>query len=622
MENQIEVNDFYSRWSYDEFRIKQPHVKTDGLWEKDNFYFIKCKDSTIKPLNDIELTLEEHFNKKIKAAGAPVRLVEVVPEGAIRVQDRSLEEIVQLTGVPLNQNQFDTQLSILLPSDFPTYKFYFQQGVGWCLEVERKLTSEEKQIFHSSLQTLQGYSNTSNLKIIEKKIDESTIQKGKSNEKLEILSLRSFQLNSTSRLKKLWELDEELWIDHRMPVLTKDEISEENLPTKWNHMKSSCLIDTSVFEAHDIRNYLTMYQNIILVSPLNFAHEKVLSSLGVSQSELIELVKLGRIKIIFPHSIERYNLRFLEELSDTEPSNLMFSRQLALRTIMDTKKRNPLLYPALEISEKQQLLASFLYLADRVNDSKTESWIKAMSQELSRIWLNADVMIATRGAMGTAPMGFATIIAAIIKSQTGKDYTFELLTSSMAVEWAGAMNSTICPIGEQSNRKNSEILANIYSGVSQDWQMNFMSSPNIATEGILTIAKDVPVLELAQSFSGADIERFQSMIQSITQHHQPEEMNQVIAAFNQSVKAFERKKNRTETWDIKGVIVEGTTTLAGLTLPLAGLLLNGIGKGLEHVGGKSTRVGEFLDKAQASIHRTTPEAILVSRMKGQVKDLL
>ncbi|MCM3222921.1 hypothetical protein M3644_24480 [Bacillus cereus] len=179
MENQIEVNDFYSRWSYDEFRIKQPHVETDGLWEKDNFYFIKCKDSSINPLNDMELTLEEHFDQKIKALGAPVRLVEVVPEDAIRVKDRSLHEIVQLTGFPLNQNQFDTQLSILLPSNFPTYKFYFQQGVGWCLEVERKLTSEEKQIFHSSLQTLQGYSNTANLKIIEKKSTNQQFKKKK-----------------------------------------------------------------------------------------------------------------------------------------------------------------------------------------------------------------------------------------------------------------------------------------------------------------------------------------------------------------------------------------------------------------------------------------------------------
>jgi len=619
MTKKNEDYDHYTRWSYDEFRIKQPHIETEGLWVKNDFYYIKCKDLTVKPINDDELSIEEHFNRKIKAIGAPVMLVDKLPEEVTRVKDRSLQEVIQLTGVPLNQIDFDNQLSMLLPKDFPPYKFYLKQGEAWTLEVGRFLTNEEKQTFRNCLYSLQGHSIDKYFKVIVNTKISPMIKTDKTNN-LDILPIRTLSSNISSVLKRQLEKDEQLWIDYRLPILATEDFTDKDFTTPWNQNGSSCLIDVSVYSAHNIRNYLSMYKNIILVAPIHQEHQKVLSSLGVSQSELIELIKIGRIKLLLPHSIERYNLRFLEEVADTGQNNMMFSRHLALKTISDSRKRNPFLYPTLEIEDKQQLLFHFYKLADYIQDKKAQDCIKALALELSRIWSDADIMLATRGAMGTAALGLAPIISAIFKSQTGHDYSFELLTSSMAVEWAGAMKSTLCPLGASSTIKNTELLSNIYSGVQQDQKMELMSSPNIVLEGILTIAKEVPVLELAKTFNGADIDRFHSMIQHLHQHYRPEEMNTIIDEFNKSVKAFERKKNRTASWDVKGVIVEGATHLSNATIPFAGVLMNILGRSLENFGEKSTRVGEFLDKAQASLYKTTPEAILVSRMRDQIKD--
>lgn len=628
MREQQEVNDYYSRWSYDQFRLMQPHIETDGLWMINDNYYIKCKDLSQKPLIEKrklenmtkDMTLEECFQKQIRMMTAPVELVENVPRNAQRVNDRSLREVVELSGVPMNSEQFRTQLSMLLPFNFPTFELSFKLENGWLLEVERELTKNQIKCFENALQKLQSSTVKINSNITVK--ENNLFIKPNKIDVLDILSPRNFDSNISPSLKRQYELDEQIWINGRYPVISAEINGEVDLSDTWNHSGSSCLIDCSMYGAHNIRNYLTMFKTIILVSPTKFSYEKAFSSLGISESELIELVRMGKVKILFPQSIEFYDLRLLEELNDVAPNHLMFSRQLALRTIQDTKMRNPLLYPALDIEEKQELLASLFRLASSSTKNTTNSWIGALAVELSRIWSNADLLVATRGAIGTAPLGIGTIIAALIKSQTGKDYSFELMTSSMAVEWSGAMKSTLCPVGDISTIRNTEILSNIYSGVRPEWKMNLMNSPNIATGEILTIAKDVPVIELAKSFSNSDIDRFHTMIQNMIKHHNPDEMNQVIESFNQNVKMFERRKNRMATWDIKGVIVEGVTTLANTTIPLSGLLMNGISKGLEHAGGNSKSVGYFLDRAQASIYRTTPEAILVSRMKNSVKDLL
>ncbi|SHN74253.1 hypothetical protein SAMN04487896_3435 [Paenibacillus sp. ov031] len=617
----FDSNYYSAHWSYDRLRILQPHVITDGLWYINDFYYIKCEDLSVEPLNNEDsLPLEVFFKKTIKALATPIFLVEQVPEEAIRLDDRPLQEAVQVVGEMLNQNDFDDQIALLIPPDFPNYRFYLQQREGWILEVERTITDSEYDCFIYSLDRLQGFTRPDNIKLlINSQIHSKNINAEPS---LDLIPSRRSSMNVSSELKKQWEFDEQLWVDQSVSILTSDDyIKEESLPTTWKQNGSSCLLDLSVSGAQDIRNYLTMYQTVNIVAPPSFDHVSVLSTLGITEKELIELVRLDRVKILLPQDINHYEQKFLEELVESAPHNLMFSRQLALRTIADSRKRNPLLYPNLETEEKQRLLSALHGLALKLIDPKSQAWVRALAIQLSEIW-NANTLVAFRGAMGTAPTGYGTLIAAIIESQTGKDYRFELITASHAVEWAGALKSTLCPTGEEAHIRNSETLANMYSGVNNEWNMEFMSTPNIATEGILTIANSVPVLELATAFKGGDIARFHMLIQRISKHQHPEERKQIIDAFNNAVKSFERNKNRVNAWDIRGVLVDIGTTLTSTTIPLAGLLLNGIEKALEYSGGSSKIIGDILDKTQAKLYQTTPDAILVSRMRDSIKQLL
>lgn len=618
METEYDDDYYSSRWSYDRLRTTQPHVETQGLWFYNDIYYIKCTDLSVMPLNEEMLSLEDYFVKKVKAMGTQMKLVEQVPEGAERIDDRSLQEVVQVVGTLLNQNDFDDQLALLIPPSFPPYRFGFEQGKGWILEVEKTISDSEYQSFLSSLTKL--FAKPKNIIVEVNKNVSAKHQKIMTG--LDLVPSRRSSFSVTPELKKLWENDEQLWVDQSVSVLSSNDFNESLLPRNWHKNGASCLLDLSISTSHDIRNYLTMYRTINIVVPLANFHERVLLSLNVSQEELVELVIMGRVKLLFPQNIERYNRKFLENLAGVAPNSLMFSRQLALRTIIDSRHRNPLLYPILETEDKQLLLAFLHNTALKVKDHNLQSWLKSLAFELSRIWEESTSTISFRGAMGTGQVGYAALIAAMIKSQTGQDYALELITSSTSVEWAGALNSTLCPVGDKTTITNTETLANMYSGVSTGRKMELMSSPNLATENILTIAKDVPVLELATAFKGADIDRFQNMIQRISQHQLPEEQNEIIEAFNKTVKSFERNKNRTNFWDIKGVLVDIGTTAASMTIPLAGLMMNIIGEALEYVGGSSKPVGDFLDKTQAKIYGSAPDAILVSRMKDQVKELL
>lgn len=257
-------DDYYSScWSYDRLRTLQPHVETQGLWFYNDIYYIKCSDLSVIPLNEEKLNLEDYFARKVRAMGTLIKLVELVPEGAERIADRSLQEVVQVVGTLLNQNDFDDQLALHIPPNFPPYRFGFEQGKGWILEVESEISDIEYQSFLSSLTKLSA--KPKNI-IVEVKND-VTYKHQKRKTGLDLIPSRRSYLSITPELKRLWEIDEQLWVDQSVPVLSSNNFNESLLPRAWNKKGASCLLDLSISTSHDIRNYLTMYRIINIVVP-------------------------------------------------------------------------------------------------------------------------------------------------------------------------------------------------------------------------------------------------------------------------------------------------------------------------------------------------------------------
>ncbi|WP_188453385.1 hypothetical protein [Virgibacillus oceani] len=326
------------------------------------------------------------------------------------------------------------------------------------------------------------------------------------------------------------------------------------------------------------------------------------------------------MKLIFPQSIERYNRNLLEKVSNINPKSIMFSRELAYRTILDLKQRNPLAFLPLDTDEKQEVLSNLIELSSKIKNAKDQEWFKGLASELSNTWSHMYEFLSDRGAMGTFNIGLGPIINTTVKNFTGKDYFIEIMDASQSIEWAAANQAVLCPVGPLA--KNEENIAYLYSGVRRDWGLNLVTSPNIATEGILTIANYVPVLELAETFTGKEIDQFRKLLIDLTYNKSSDEINSIVEEFNKTVKAYEKKRKRIDTWDVKGITLDTALELTNSAIPFSGFIAKQVGRLIDYSGDKNESVRKAIQQVQSKISSTSPNVILVSRMRDKVKDLL
>ena len=138
--------------------MKQPQIKTESLWQDSNgwSYYIKCKDlPSFAKTNDGE-DLVEWFNRSCRPVTSSIKLVGSPPIGSRKIQERSLKEVIQLSGEVLTVNQLVDSFKLLLPKDFPDFLIFDDvkhQEVA--IIVNRKLNSNEKRSLIKSIKIIQ-----------------------------------------------------------------------------------------------------------------------------------------------------------------------------------------------------------------------------------------------------------------------------------------------------------------------------------------------------------------------------------------------------------------------------------------------------------------------------------
>ncbi|WP_188453384.1 hypothetical protein [Virgibacillus oceani] len=279
-----EFMDGYARYSYERLQLQQPHLKTDGIYKKGYEYYIKCKNLNVEPLNEPESSIVEVFNKQIKILGCKITLVTNLPDGAINLDNRTMEEVLQLSGNPFNVIDFNKQLSLLLPKTFPRLWLSFNHGPqGWDVEVEKDLNQSELEVLKDKVSLLCGYKAEINC-YLASNIEEKF--KRKHQDPLSLTVSKHSTFNYSKALMEKWEEDEQLWSDNKRDLYLSGQANG------WEFDKpqdSSCLINGKFGEAHNIRNYLTLFNEIQIVVPIESSYEKLLHSLDITEDELVKL---------------------------------------------------------------------------------------------------------------------------------------------------------------------------------------------------------------------------------------------------------------------------------------------------------------------------------------------
>lgn len=608
-----EILENYAKYSYERLSLLQPHFKTNGLFKVNSEFIILCEVLDTKIIGDDRRSVKDEFYEAIVVAGCPLKLANQVPLNATLLPERSIEEISALVGNPLTIRELNQQLSLSIDKSFPSFWISDNmQNYGWEVYSNRNFTQEEKSVITNKIHS---YTNTSSQINFHIKDDVQEHFLRKTSDPL-LVSTSNHSLNDFSdQLMNKWRKDEEIWFDNQRNLFTYPEESYIDKPSN-----SACIINGQLGEAHNIRNYLTMFEEVKLIMPIESSYEGFLHSLDLKEEELFKLIELNKITLIFPHSVERYNKRLLEETVYRNSDRIVLSRELAYKTIEDLKYRNPLPFLKSSTREKQEILADLYKLSTKSESHFDSKWIAGLAKDLSHTWDSMYHLAAIRGAMGTYNIGLGPLITSTLENLTGKNYFLEVLHASNSIEWAAANNAVLVPIGPLA--KNEEKLAYLYSGVREDWKIELETNPNVATGEILTIAQYVPVIELANAFSGSEVQRFREMITNVSNNRTSEEISAVIKDFNDSVKRFEKRRNRTESWDIKGITLDAGLELANSAIPFAGFITKQIGKVMEKTGERHTSVGVTLDSIQSKINRTSPNVILVSKMRDKVKNLL
>lgn len=292
-----------------------------------------------------------------------------------------------------------------------------------------------------------------------------------------------------------------------------------------------------------------------------------------------------------------------------------------MQNFKKSKDQNPYIFLPIETNEKSEFLNALFRLSDSLNNNEDDilaKWVKNFAMVLSDSWSKMYESIAKKGALGTYITGLGPILHNTIESLTGNNYKLEIMEAANSIEWAAAQNAVLCPVGPLA--RNEENLAYLYSGVNNNWKYDIMTSPNLITDGILTISRHVPVLEIAEAFQGSEIDKLRNLIMRLSEQQSQEQMTEIIEQFNKRVKHYEKNRKRLDVWDVRGVTLDSIIEVTNSTIPFAGFITKQLGRIAEHIGSKYGEVETVLRRIEARMSRTSPDVILVSRARDRARD--
>lgn len=126
----------YAQVSYERLILTQPDIKFQGLWHKDDIYYIACRDCDTSLAHDGS-RLSDWFHEHCRVLGYRVELVDSPPEGSTRVRPRNTTQLSQLNGAPLNISEFYLEIRRQLPKEIPCREI----RSWWCSPILRRAWS-------------------------------------------------------------------------------------------------------------------------------------------------------------------------------------------------------------------------------------------------------------------------------------------------------------------------------------------------------------------------------------------------------------------------------------------------------------------------------------------------
>jgi len=614
----VNSNSAIERATYDRFRLEQPHINAEGLYYFNQHYYIYCPDVTeeTKAMNGDSIY---QYLRDYRMIGSRIEVTNQLPiASAKRLPERTQKEILDLTGAFRNDFNFRNDLHLELQRILLNYKINYNSSVIHVYTTDNLAIVESKNKLVKAVERLQmDYSYTfTQQESIEEIVDDKNEREGFFGD---IVISRFNSYKFTSSVKNAWESDEEFWLDNREKLfLSKKNNKESFRASAWNASESKCFLNvTTGGYNYNIRNLLTLYDKTIISCPLESYYNEFLFNLKITEDELIKLIELKRVQLLFPQSLTKYPSGIIDKAVEISNDAVMLSRRLAVITMADMRLRNPFLFPTDSIKEQQEIYAVLLKQLSLIENTVERNMAqKLLTHVITSAFIMPDI-IHKMGAMGTRMFGLGRTIADML----GMENTTGLLlfdTAAQSVEWGAALDATIIPtrLGDVPTDEFVQCLANVYSGVpNPNWVPPQFDYANLAIEKILAVDSDIPVAEFAQTFKSTDINKFRKVMFDVVRNQgSPKDLEDAIKTFNHYINSYEQSSNNLQAWDLKGFLLEFAN------IPLLGWIVGRLRLVSEKAAKRNKSFSNYLDEIDAFATGTIPSAVLVSRMRNDLKE--
>lgn len=621
---------------YERLYVGQPLLRVEGLWARGEHYYIVCPDADASTTDVDGTTPLETWLFENTFAMPPIDLVREAPAGARRVTPRPIDHALTLRGTSRISRDLFVDLALALGPAFPGFRFRSRADATE-VHVERRLGDAELSTLERALTDLDEpieFIIVHPSKPAPSPSEPPPFYRAPQGD-VTLVPSRALGANVSLAVKRLVEQDEELWMSHRTKALAGREplaVSSLLPDEEWTGRGLNCVVDATSFPAANIRNYLTLFDTVYLALPLGDGFDDALKQLGTTETELAGVLETGRVKILLPQPIDRYSTAWLSQALEVNAKSIIASRRLACAVIADTRARMPFLHPPLDFDGRRDLMAALHTAASNPGASDdVRRWFRVLARECRDSWEFAAKGVQREGALSTSRSGLGWLVARWHEEFTGHNRVLEIMGAAHVVEWASALGAHAFPktSADYSEENACRLLAAFYSPLDPRSVPVATPRAHDVLHGILAIDSDAPLVEFATGFRGGDVDRFRELVRTFADATEDErELAAELNRFNAEVKRYESRANRLRTLNIGSAIVAASGEIAPHLpgnlealrhLPLAVWLLGVlIGLGAEPTS-KSSPVGHLLDYANGSLAGTSPKAVLVSRVRQQLK---
>lgn len=319
---------------------------------------------------------------------------------------------------------------------------------------------------------------------------------------------------------------------------------------------TACFIDCSLGTPGNIRNYLTTYSDIYIAPPLG-DFEPFLKHLKITGSDLRTLIERRRVTLVLPLDLHKYDPKGLAEHLELSSSNAVMHRQLAVATIQESRRRNPLMYPPIDNESRRKLLD--LMIGDAENLER--KFLRIARDHFGASWSSLEADYSTLGAVAGLQHGSARLLAEMVSAATGQNLNPLLMYSTLSVEWSAALNANFCPTdaGGANIEAMATAAASFITGVPNKNFIDPITKLDTIISDLLVLDNAAPIHEVLDAFQAEEISRLNKILRDC--NFETNATNQYISDINERVKQFEYIQKGAKKRDILG--------LAGALIPAA-----------------------------------------------------